>query len=232
MHNLISVSFATVSAALERAYGGISDLAAGLSDHDLLTATRCHGWVVADLLFHVTGDAQRALAAFATPADGPADRDFATYWTGFAAEPVGASGSVEGIWSIKRSAAAFFNGRGTTMLWQETAPAAVRAAHLAHADGFIETQGHVLAVPDFIATLVTEAVIHHYDMIVNLPDAPAPDDAALAVATRTLDGILALKSGDPRARRPAGWSAGEYLLRATGRELVDGPLANYLPLLS
>jgi hypothetical protein len=227
-----AIPYATASAALERAYGRISDLAADLSAHQLLSATRCHGWVVADVLFHVLADAQRALAAFASPADGPADRDFVTYWTGFAAEPAGASGSVEGIWSVKRSAAAFHNGLGGALIWRDTAPAAVRAARLASSDGFIETQGHVLAVPDFIATLVTEAVIHHYDMVVNLPDAPVPDDTAVAVATQTLDGLLALKSTDPSAVWPMGWTAREYVLRATGREAAADPLADLFPLLS
>jgi hypothetical protein len=87
-------------------------------------------------------------------------------------------------------------------------------------------------VPDFVATLVTEAVIHHFDMIVNLPGAPVPGDTAMAVAIRTLDGLLAAKSADPVIIRPVQWTGQEYLLRATGREPTPGRLASIFPLLS
>ncbi|HEY2795922.1 MAG TPA: maleylpyruvate isomerase N-terminal domain-containing protein [Micromonosporaceae bacterium] len=209
---------------LDLAYGRITELVGGLSDRDLLAATRCHGWGVAEVLNHLLHDAQRALVAFATPHPGPADRDSVSYWAAFGA----ADSSTRGTWSVKRSTAAFMNGRGAVMLWQQTAPAAVRAA--ARADGYVTTQGHVLTVPDFVATLVTEAVIHHLDLIVHLPDAPAPDPAALAVAVETLDGLLARKAAG--VARPAGWSAEDYVLCATGRERVTGPLSELLPLLS
>ena len=213
--------------ALDRAYAGVSRFAAGLSATDLLAGTRCHGWVVADVLFHLLNDAQRALIAFASPAHGPADRDHVTYWSGFAEEAALAGDSLTGLWAIKRSAAAFREGMGAVMLWHETAPAAVRAA--ARADGFVSTQGHVLAVSDFLATLTTEAVIHHLDMSVHLAGAPAPDPAAIAVATRTLDGLLAQRA--PGASRPADWTPEAYLLRATGRAPVTGALADVFPLL-
>jgi hypothetical protein len=97
-------------------------------------------------------------------------------------------------------------------LWQETAPAAVRAAGRADPDGYIATQGHVLAVADFLTTLVTEAVIHHLDMTVHIPTAPGPEPHAVALATRTLDGLLG-----SAASRPDEWTAEEYLLKGTGR---------------
>jgi hypothetical protein len=76
----------------------------------------------------------------------------------------------------------------------------------------IATQGHVLAVADFLATLVTEAVIHHLDMIAHLPTAPSPDWHAVALVTRSLDGLLG-----PGVSRPDYWSTEEYLLKGTGR---------------
>jgi hypothetical protein len=119
---------------------------------------------------------------------------------------------IPGVWSIKRSAAALRDGLGSVLLWQETAPAAVRAASVANPDVYVSTQGHVLAVPDFLATLATEAAIHHLDMIVNLPDAPAPHTAALAIAAATLDGLAG-----SAALKPAAWTTEEYILKATGR---------------
>jgi hypothetical protein len=64
-------------------YATISTFIAACSDHDLLAATRCRGWTVADLLFHMTCDAQRALVTFATPATDAPDVDVATYWEPF-----------------------------------------------------------------------------------------------------------------------------------------------------
>jgi hypothetical protein len=74
----------------------------------------------------------------------------------------------------------------------------------------------VLAVPDFLVTLVTEAAIHHLDLVVSLPDAgdPAPDAIALALAT--LDGLAAPDG------LPAHWSEREALLKGSGREELDG----------
>src|SRR5205814_8994710 len=140
---------------------------------------------------------------------GPPDRDFVTYWTGFAAE---SDDPAAAAWWVRRSTAAFRDGTGVVALWQETAPAAVRAAGRADPDGHITTQGHVLAVPDFLATLVTEAVIHHLDMTVHLTGTPDPDPRAVALATRTLDGLLGAGGS-----RPDAWTAEEYLLKGTGR---------------
>jgi uncharacterized protein (TIGR03083 family) len=205
----MAIDYRAALVAFERAYGGIGDLAVGLSRADLLAFSRCHGWVVADVLFHLLCDAQRALVALASPAPGPPDRDFVSYWTGFVTE---ADDSAPGAWRVRRSAAAFLDGTGVVALWQETAPAAVRAAGSAVPDGYITTQGHVLAVPDFLTTLVTEAVIHHLDMTVGLGSAPGPGPQAIALATLTLDGLLG--SG---VSRPVDWTAEEYLLKGTGR---------------
>jgi len=224
----MGIDFLSALRAMERAYGAVSELATALKPHDLLAFSRCHGWVVADVLFHLLCDAQRALVALASPAPGPPDRDFVTYWSGFTAE----ASDPQAVWWVRRSAAAFRDGTGIAALWLETAPAAVRAAQAAAPDGHITTQGHVLAVPDLLATLATEAVIHHLDMTVELHRAPSPHPAAMVVAARTLDGLL----GAPRPER---WSAEEYLLKATGRASLSsadtavlGPAAKRFPLLS
>jgi len=83
-----------------------------------------------------------------------------------------------------------------------------------------------------MATLATEAAIHHLDMIVNLPGAIEPPPAALAVAVATLDGLFT-------AERPAAWSPTEFLLKGTGRVGLSpqdraalGGAAGAFPLLS
>ena len=227
----MTIDFRTAVEALDRAYGGITAITERVSRNDLLAFSRCHGWVVADVLFHVLCDAQRALVALATPDPGPPDRDYVTYWTGFAAE---AGDPTPAAWWVRRSASAFRDGTGAVTLWRETAPAVVRAAGRADPDGCVGTQGHVLALPDFLATLVTEAVIHHLDITVQLTGMPAPDANAVALAARTLDGLL----GAGHAR-PDDWTADEYLLKATGRIALSdgdrralGAAARRFPLLS
>lgn len=217
-------------AALAQAYDGITAVVDGLDDADLQRATRCQGWLVADLLLHVLGDAQRALVALASPADGPADVDDVSYWRGF---PAGDDQAARHAWWIRRSASAFDRPSGIVRLWTETAPAAVRAARSANPEGYVTTQGHVLRVPDFLATLTTEAVVHHLDLTPHLPTAPPPGQLAVDVAVSTLDGLL---SDD--AVRPAGWDDQEFLLKATGRiSLTDrdrlelGEAAGWFPLL-
>lgn len=216
--------------ALAQAYDGISAVVGGLDDADLQRAARCQGWLIADLLLHVLGDAQRALVALAIPVDGPADVDDVSYWRDF---PVSDENSTRHAWWVRRSAAAFDRPTGIVRLWRETAPAAVRAAASADPEGYVTTQGHVLRVPDFLATLTTEAVVHHLDLTLELPDALPPGPLAVGVAVATMDGLL---SDD--TVRPTAWDDHDFLLKATGRvPLTDrdrlelGESAGWFPLL-
>lgn len=220
--------------ALAQAYDGIIRVVADLDDGDLQRPTGCRGWLVADLLFHVLCDAQRALVALASPAPGPADVDQVSYWRSF--PPGGEADGARHAWWARRSASAFDRPSGVVRLWSDTAPAAVRAAaaavHGADPDRCVTTQGHVIRVPDLLATLTTEAVLHHLDLVVDLPDAPRPGAAAVAVTRATLDGLRA------DAPRPAGWDDEEYLLKATGRRPLSdvdrrelGPAVERFPLL-
>ena len=88
-------------------------------------------------------------------------------------------------------------------------------------------------MPDFLATLVTEAVVHHLDLLPELPEAPEPDPVGVGIAVSTLDGLLS-----DEAVRPADWSDIDYLLKGTGRvpltehdRSVLGEAAGWFPLL-
>jgi len=195
-------------AALAAAYSGITDVVADLDDLELLLPSGCRGWSIADLLLHVTLDAQRALVALATPAEDSPDVDFVSYWQGLP----GDSGAAlaHGQW-VRRTASAYDRPSGIVTRWMETSGAAVRAAARADPAQCIATQGHVLTVPDFLTTLVTEAVIHHLDAIVSQPGAAGPGPSPVTLAMATLEG-LAAPSG-----WPAHWSEREALLKASGR---------------
>jgi uncharacterized protein (TIGR03083 family) len=197
------------AAALDSAYRGFTAVVAPLRDADLSLPSGCRGWTIADLTVHLTQDAQRALVTLATPADGPPDVDFITYWHNFPGDDPSA-GSSHAEW-VRRVAAAFDRPTGVVDVWTELSEAAVRAATVADPDARVSTQGHVLTVADFLATLVTEAVIHHLDAVVSLPGAPDPGPEATAIARSTVDALFG-----PGGLPPT-WSAGEALRKAAGR---------------
>jgi uncharacterized protein (TIGR03083 family) len=206
---------ATVVSALESAYAGITEVVADLDDLDLLLPSGCRGWSIADLLLHVTLDAQRALVALATPSEALPDVDFVSYWRKFPGAGDADASLAHGQW-VRRSAAAYHRPTGIVGRWSETAVAAAHAAAAADPGGRISTQNHVLTVPDFLVTLVTEAVIHHLDAIVSLPDAPEPGPEEAALAVSTLAGLAA------PGGLPAYWSERETLLKGSGRSSLDG----------
>jgi hypothetical protein len=60
------------------------DVVAAVSDLDTdeeWLPTGCAGWSVRDLVFHLRGDAYRALVALSSPAGTPPDTDAVSYWT-------------------------------------------------------------------------------------------------------------------------------------------------------
>jgi uncharacterized protein (TIGR03083 family) len=214
-------------AGLKGSYESVTNLAGGLAGTQFSRPTRCATWTVADLLFHMLGDAQRALIAFATPADEGPDVDFVTYWKPFKPGDEGAAAHAR---HIKLGAAAYRDPTAIAARWSVTAGAAVRAA----ADcrhGFVITQGHVISVPDFLVTLAVEATIHHLDLTSDLDGVPGPDPGGLSFVRRTLDGLLGAPCHAP-------WDDATYALKGTGRvplsaaeRAVLGPLGERIPLL-
>ncbi|MGC4942578.1 maleylpyruvate isomerase N-terminal domain-containing protein [Kribbella sp. DT2] len=215
---------------LGQAYGRVTEVVQGLSDADFARPTRCEGMAVGALLVHLLYDAERALAAFATPSVEEPDRDFVSYWKDFPPGPGGDTSFVQVVASAYQRPSV-----GLVAHWRELSEAAVRAAAVGLADKGkrVETQGHVLAAKDFVATLILEATVHHLDLVVELPDAPEPDPEALQVTARTLDGLFG-----PEAWDVIGWDTTTYVLKATGRVPLDaadremlGAHAERLPLI-
>jgi uncharacterized protein (TIGR03083 family) len=202
---------AALTAALRAAYAGVTAVVDELDEFDLLLPSGCRGWTVCDLLLHLSLDPQRALIALATPAPGPPDTDYISYFRSFPGSGDAGAAVAHAQW-VRRTAAAFNRPSGVVERWTETATAAGYAVSQADPAGFIRTQNLVLAVPDFVATLVTEAVIHHLDLVVSLPDAPEPVPEATAIALSTLDGLAGSEG------LPAHWSEREALLKGAGRE--------------
>lgn len=234
-----------LAATLGRTYGRLTEVVQGLPDAAFERATRCEEMPVGALLVHLLYDAERALVAFATPSTAEADRDFVSYWQDSAVQAGDAAHSGDagqtgdpGEASFVRAVAAAYRPPSTKLVghWIEVSTAAARVAtgRLAEKGHKVETQGHVLRAADFVATLVTEATVHHLDLTLELPDAPEPDPEGLQVAARTLDGLFG-----PEAWDVISWDTTTYVLKATGRlSLTEddldqlGGFAARLPLLS
>jgi hypothetical protein len=175
-------------------------------------------WTIRELLFHQLLDAQRALVALASPTEEPADVDAVTYWHDF--RPSQGDGGAGHAEFVRRAAAAYDVSASLVGHWSTTAEACVRAARAADPQARVRTQGHVIAVPDLVSTLVVEATVHLLDLTLQGPGGPPPA-AALAGSRRVLEELY----GGPL---PAGWDDTEAVLRGTGRLPVDDPA---LPLL-
>jgi hypothetical protein len=132
------------------------DFTDGLDDARLLSPTRCHGWSVADLLFHLLIDAQRVLATLASPADGPAETDVLSYWAREApGEP-----SFDHALFVRRGALAYARPSGLKQHWRDITRGAMRAIARADEEALVETpEGDVWRVRDVAASSVVELTI-------------------------------------------------------------------------
>ena len=208
---------ATALGALDTAYQKVTAVTAGLSEADLMRPTRCAGWAVADVLYHQLLDARRALRTFASPSDAAVDRDDVSYWRDYAPGGNGAakySGESAAHARYVRIAASAYPPGTLAWEWSETAAAACRAGR-ACGHRAVTTQGHVLTVTSFAATLAVEAAVHYLDLTVDLPGAPVPDPGSLALVRRVLTGLL----GVPL---PDSWDDVTAALKGTGREPLTG----------
>ena len=198
--------------ALDAAYQNVTAVAGGLGEADLMRPSRCAGWAVADVLYHELLDARRALRTFASPADGPPDRDDVSYWTDYAPDGDPADYARESAAHARyvRIAAAAYPPGALAWEWSETSAAACRAGRACEHPA-VATQGHALTVTDFAATLAVEAAVHYLDLTVALPGAPAPEPASLALVRRVLVGLLG-------APLPAAWDDVTAALKGTGRD--------------
>jgi Mycothiol maleylpyruvate isomerase N-terminal domain len=192
--------------SLRAAYGELLAHIDALDDEAAWRPTGCAGWTVRDLVFHLLTDAQRALVALGTPADGAADVDAVSYWRAW--QP-GTPGAQAGRRAIRIMASVWTSTSALTALYGETARAVLVQAARADGSALVATQGHVLTVDDLLATLAVEAAVHHLDLV-TFSDRPGPGAQSLALVRQTLDGLL----GHPA---PISWDDARYVLIGTGR---------------
>jgi uncharacterized protein (TIGR03083 family) len=212
----------TLSTAYRDVVAAVSDLAPA----EEWLPTGCTGWSVRDLVFHLRGDAQRALVALASPAGVAPDTDAVSYWTHWRPDTDAARVDQR----MTRISASVYSGlRPILESYAETTEAVVYAA--VHTDPAlpVRTQGFVLCAGDLVRTLIVEAAVHHLDLVLAL-ERPLPSAGPLGVVRETLDGLL----GEPL---PLPWDDVTYARTATGRVAIIeadraalGPLTDRLPL--
>lgn len=214
-------------AMLDVAYRDLSALAVGLDESASWQPSGCPGWAVRDLVFHLLGDAQRALVALATPVKGRPDRNATSYWTD---SPTGADPESRALRANRTMASGWRLGH-LTGTYADTCQAVLSLAARTPPDAVLATQGHLLRAGDLLTTLTVEAAVHHLDLVSNLPD-PGPQPGPMAVVRGTLDGLL----GRPE---PIGWDDETWALVGSGRRPLTavertafGPDVDRLPLLS
>lgn len=185
----------------------LDELAASLSDEQLLLPSRCLGWSVCDVLCHLDLGMVEILVGFASPTDRQADTDFAAYWRDCCAPGEPDLGHAR--W-IRLVASAYARPGGVVRHLRLTTGAALRQAQAAPADRRLEFQGHVIEPGDFLATWVVEAAVHHLDLTLQLPDTPPPAPASLQSPARCWTRCWASRSRGTgttpptRSREPGG----------------------------
>jgi hypothetical protein len=195
---------------LRAAHAPLLDLADGIDEDTGWRPTRLPGWTVRDLLFHLASDSQRALVALSTPADGPADTDEVSYWSGW--QP-GTPGARDGLRGTRIMASAWSSVRGPAELYAETARAVLVVAGRAAPDAVVLTQGHRLTGDSLLRRLAVEAAVHQLDLD---PVVGPPGDDVLDEVGRVLDALL----GGPR---PNGLDPVRWARVGTGREPLTEP---------
>ena len=188
----------------------LRQIVAGVSDAEIVRATSCEGWSVADLLVHLRLDGEELLRGLTVPCDDPVDRDYVSYWKDWPASGQATFADVRWIWATAASYTTTDSLRGHV---DEVMTAAAAVSRVAPG-GRVRFQNHVLSIDDLLTMFSVEFAVHHLDLLVAVPDRPGPEPGALELAVSTLDGLLG-------PRHPTSWDQLTYVRKATGRQRLD-----------
>lgn len=202
MHDVRTVLTAQIQA--------ISEVVDGLSDADLVRATGCEGWRVADLVVHLQLGGADLLIALAERTDAAADRDFVSYWQDWPPNSPATFADLRRTWAV---AASYATAAGLRRHFADVVSAASNASRAAPA-GRVRFQGHVLEVEDLLTTWAVEFALHHLDLLVEIDGRQGPRPEALDLVALTLDRLLGVG-------HPPWWARLTYLRKGTGRQALD-----------
>ncbi|ODU03553.1 MAG: hypothetical protein ABS81_13735 [Pseudonocardia sp. SCN 72-86] len=178
----LHIDHATASAAFLGELDAFVAAVGSVSDHDLLAASRCHGWAVVDVVVHVRTGLQDMLGGAVTPSTSPPDTDAASYWRKDVPSTDDAADTVDGILWTRRTASPI-DGPPARVAHLRAAADAVRSAVQRMPDGPVAFHGHVLASGDFLATWAVELAVHHLDVRLGPPTAESLRLGRLTVET-------------------------------------------------
>src|ERR1700744_5388523 len=158
-------------------------VASDLDDRELLAASRCQGWNVAEVIVHVHLGLQEMLLGIVTPTDAEPDTDAAGYWQSPVPATDTGADQLDAMRFVQRLGAAYRRPTGAVGHLRPTARG-IQTATRAIALGAVRFQGHVLTTGDFLATWAVELAVHHLDLGRELDlQPPAPPALRLARAT-------------------------------------------------
>ncbi|MCO7275148.1 maleylpyruvate isomerase N-terminal domain-containing protein [Cellulosimicrobium cellulans] len=208
-----------------RAVTALQDAVDALGDEHWERPSGCTGWLVRDLVCHLTIGAQDVLVTLVTPQDAAPTVDAVSYWrVGDGEEHPDPHGRL-----VARLAAAYGRPGALRHHVDDLLAAAGRAAELADPGARVGTQGETLTVRDFLDAYVLEWTVHHLDLVAHLPAAADPPAETLAASSALLEALLGApvppSLADPDALRVV---TGRRAPTAAEREDL-GPLAARLP---
>jgi hypothetical protein len=192
-----------------------------LGEHELLGASRCHGWTRLDVLVHVLAGWQEMLGGLVSRVDSEPSVDAASYWPAFAAD-FASEDQLLALMSQRRRTSTYARPAAATDQLHDVAAALVRGV-MSSEDRPCLWQGHVFAPGDFLAVWAVENVVHHLDLVAAVPAPPS----ALALTRATIESLVG-------ESLPASWTDEDAALIGSGRTPVPddaGPVAARLPAL-
>ena len=184
------------------------EIAGGLSERDLLAASRCRGWTVADVLTHVHLGLQEMLLGMVSPTESAPTVDAATYWSQAPASNDDDASDTDHVQYVRLVTSAYRRPSGGIRHLTETGSTVMRAATRLPASD-LDFQGHVISTGDFYATWAVELAVHHLDLGLELIMEP-PVTAAVDLAGQTVEEL----AGGPF---PTDLARTDVILIGTGR---------------
>ena len=161
-------------------------IAGGLSERDLLAASRCRGWTVADVLTHVHLGLQEMLLGIVSPSGARPTVDAATYWSQAPPSNDDAAPDTDHVRYVRLVTSAYQGPSGGIRHLTVTGSTVMRAATRLPASN-LDFQGQVISTGDFYATWAVELAVHHLDLGLELIMEPPDTGAALGLARQTVE---------------------------------------------
>lgn len=200
----LTVDLERARADCEQTIGAFVGAAGSMGEHQLLGASRCHGWTRLDVVVHVIAGWQEMLGGLVCRTEEQPTVDAASYWTAFA-EEYGTEDPVAALMSQRRRTAAYARPDAALAQLRDVASSLARGVR-GCTDERRAWQGRVFAAGDFLAIWAVENAVHHLDLLSEV-EAPAN---ALRLVRLTAEEL----AGGPL---PSSWSDVDAVLVAAGR---------------